>query len=324
MGETAERLAFGAVAVGEDLRNEHPNNRPLAHGVRGDERKDAPRHNGVVLREKRPCCQPQRRDIAKRADVEQRAPAEPVNQPEAHEGEDQVGDANADGLEQCGFLAQAAHLENARREVEHRVDTGELIEEGDQDREEDRNAQTPGPELGGDCLLGMCRRHQFIRVGLELGLRKIRFNQFQHLEAGPTVALAANQPARAFGNAETHSRVNDRGNGRDTQHPAPGVLAPHPGDHRIGKEGDDDAENNVELEHARQPPAIGRRRNLGNVKRSGDRRDANAESADKAGGDEHAHSSGKTTANRRHDIEHTDEKEGGFAAKPVGGPAAEQ
>ena len=40
----------------------------------------------------------------------------------------------------------------------------------------------------------------------------------------------------------------------------------------------DDAEDDVELEHARQPPAIGGRRDLRDVERRGDRRNADAQS----------------------------------------------
>ena len=66
--------------------------------------------------------QAEREDVTERANIEQRAAAEPVNQPEADKGEDQVGHADADGLEQGGFRPEAGQFEDARCEVENRVD----------------------------------------------------------------------------------------------------------------------------------------------------------------------------------------------------------
>ena len=37
-------------------------------------------------------------------------------------------------------MGHVRHLENARREIEHRIDAGELVEERYHDREEDRDA----------------------------------------------------------------------------------------------------------------------------------------------------------------------------------------
>ena len=50
MREAAERLAFGAMAVGKDFGNENPDDRSLTDGVRGDEGEDADRHDGIDAR----------------------------------------------------------------------------------------------------------------------------------------------------------------------------------------------------------------------------------------------------------------------------------
>ena len=103
----------------------------------------------IMLREERPGDQPERSDVAERADVEKRAAAQPVDQPEPDEGEDQIGDADADRLQQRGLRAQPGQFEDARREIENRIDAGELVEERDEDGEQDRHAQPARPEI---CL----------------------------------------------------------------------------------------------------------------------------------------------------------------------------
>src|SRR5579863_10344232 len=54
VGETAEGLTFGAMAVGEYLRDKDPDDSSLADGVGSDEGEDADRHDREMLGEKRP------------------------------------------------------------------------------------------------------------------------------------------------------------------------------------------------------------------------------------------------------------------------------
>src|SRR3954463_2161211 len=49
VGGAAERLASGAMAVREDLRDEYPNDRALSYGVCCDEGEDARRHDREML-----------------------------------------------------------------------------------------------------------------------------------------------------------------------------------------------------------------------------------------------------------------------------------
>src|ERR1700761_4268350 len=87
MRRTAQRLAFGAMAIGKNLRNENPDHRALTDGVRGDEGKNAWRHDAVMLREKSPGGKPERDDVAEGADEQQRASSKAINQPQPGEGE---------------------------------------------------------------------------------------------------------------------------------------------------------------------------------------------------------------------------------------------
>ena len=313
-----------ADAVRKDFRYEHPDHSALADGMRGDERENARRHDGVMLGEERPGGQAKRRDVAERADIEQRAAPQSVDQPQPDEREDQVGDAYADGLQQRGPLTQPGHFEDARGEIQHRVDAGKLVEERHQNGEGNRHTQTPRPKAGGDGFLGPRRFHQFIRVSLKPVLREVRLDQSQHRDASLPVPLAANEPTRTFRQAATHHRINDRRNRRDAKHPAPGIRPAKVGDHRIGQESHDDAENDVELEHSREPAAMRRRRDFRNVEWCRHRRNADANTAEDARGDEHAHAVGERATERREHIQDADEEQCGFATVLVGGPAAEQ
>jgi hypothetical protein len=140
--------------IWKNLRDEDPDDRALADGMRGDEGKDARGHDAEVLGEKRPRAQPERRDVAERADDEQRAPSEPVDEPEARKREEEIRDANADGLQQRGLRTESGHFKNARRKVEHRIDAGELVKKGDQEGEQDRHAMFRAPEaVRASCVM---------------------------------------------------------------------------------------------------------------------------------------------------------------------------
>src|SRR3978361_670205 len=100
-----------------------------------------------MLGKEGPCDQAERGNIAERANVKKRAPPQSVNQPETDESENQIGHANTNRLKQRSFCAQAGEFKDAGSEIQNRVDAGELVEEGNQDREQDRFLQAPGPEI---------------------------------------------------------------------------------------------------------------------------------------------------------------------------------
>src|ERR1043166_1782531 len=54
MSEAAQRLAFGAMAVGKNLGDKYPDDRALSNGVGADERKNAGRDNGKMFAEECP------------------------------------------------------------------------------------------------------------------------------------------------------------------------------------------------------------------------------------------------------------------------------
>src|SRR5580658_7924247 len=89
----------------------------------------------------------ERSDIAERPNIEKGTPAQPINQPKADKGENEIRGANTNRLQQRCFCAEAGKFEYAGREVQDRIDAGKLVKEGNQDGEQDRFAKTSRPEM---------------------------------------------------------------------------------------------------------------------------------------------------------------------------------
>ena len=147
MRAAAQALALRAMAIGKYLGDENPDHRSLADRVRGDEGEDANRHDQEVPGKESPCHQAKRSDVADRADIKKSAPAEPVDQPESDESKNQIGNADADRLQQRGFRGEAGQFKDAWREIQNRIDARHLVEEGDQDGQQDWFAKTHRPEM---------------------------------------------------------------------------------------------------------------------------------------------------------------------------------
>ena len=124
MGGAAQGLALGAIAVGEDFGDKYPDDGTLAHGMRGDEREDTGGDDAEMQREKGPGRKSQGKNVAKGANEKEGAPTQPVDQPQANKSEDQIRDANADGLQERRFGAQAGHFKNTRGKIKDGIDAG--------------------------------------------------------------------------------------------------------------------------------------------------------------------------------------------------------
>src|ERR1019366_3005275 len=129
-------------------------------------RKESPRH------------ETERSDVAGRANKEEGAAAQPVNEPEADKGESEIRDADADGLEQRGFCSQTGKSKYARSEVENRIDAGELVEERNEDGKQNRFAQTACPETRRRCFF-RGRSRNLIRLGFDLGFGGLGLDALQ-------------------------------------------------------------------------------------------------------------------------------------------------
>ena len=100
----------------------------------------------------------------------------------------------------------------------------------------------------------------------DLGLRRAGFNELQNSQPGRPVAFPA--PAASAGFPGCQSRTPCKA--ATEWPPRPASSARHRADsfqQRVGEKGDEDAENDVELKHAGQSPAILCRGYFGNVKR---------------------------------------------------------
>lgn len=168
-----------------------------------------------------------------RTDVEQRAPAKAVDECQSDKGEDQIGDADADRLKQRRLFAHAGHFEDPGCEIENRIDAGELVEKGDEEREQNGNPQAAGPEpraaaaFADGPLDAVCLSHDF-RLGAAGA------DDTKHFDSLLPIPGPADQPARAFRQADAKHRINQRGECLRAEHPAPGILTANPGEDGIG------------------------------------------------------------------------------------------
>ena len=290
----------------------------------GDEREDAERDDRKRLGIERPRAQPERGDIAERPDVEEGAASEAVDEPETDVGEDEVGDADADGLEQRGLLAEPCPLEDARREVEDGVDAGKLVEEGDEECEHDRDPEPPREELGGLCAVAHAVLNRVGEFG-DLGIRKSGVDHAEGVHPLLAATRVRDQPARALGQAEAHERVNERRERRDPEHPPPrDIWIDIFGEEEVRGESHEDAENDVELEEPGEVAAAFGRRNLRDVERRGDRRGPDADAADEPGEHERDRIRREARSDPRKNVEHADPVQGEASPELLGRPAADQ
>ena len=227
-----------------------------------------------------------------------------------------------DRLQQGRFLRQACHFKYARRIIENRIDAGQLVEKGDEKGEQNRDAQPPGPERRGDGVPRGSGDNR-IRLGFNLGWRSFRLDQPQHSQTLLAVPFPRQQPARTLRQAETEQGIDQRRNRRHPQHPAPGIF-PDPAQQPVGHISDEDAEDDVELKHARQASPIFGRGNFRDVKRRRHCGDADAQSPDgprQAEGSQIRRQSGPDGTDQ---IENANGQQGRLASEPVRGPATQQ
>ena len=162
-----------------------------------------------------------------------RVTPEAVDQPEPDEGENQIGDPDADRLEQGSLAFQTRQFKNAWSEIEHRIDTGELVEKRNEHGQQNRHPQTPGPEP---------RARHFIPAGLldPAGLGEdfliggLRPHQPEHGRSRLQISFASDEPTRTFREFQAQQGIGESGDRFHSQHPAPRVFAANPGENGIG------------------------------------------------------------------------------------------
>src|SRR5579883_2739217 len=143
--------------------------------------------------------------------------------------------------------------------------------------------------------------------------------------AGFRHASAAGEPTRAFRNREERGEEAGRGEGGDAELPTPfGRAEALEADQIVGEVGDQDAADDIELEHADQTPAVRGRGDFGDVHGPDDGRGADGEAAENAGREHQVPVAGEGAAERGKHVHHGEGLEAGAAAVAVGGPAGEE
>ena len=92
----------------KDLRNQNPYHSTLPNRVSGDECENTSSYDAVRLRKIGVGAKSQRDDVTCRANVQQSAAAETVDQPEPDKRKDQIGDSNPKRLKQLNCSLEPA------------------------------------------------------------------------------------------------------------------------------------------------------------------------------------------------------------------------
>src|SRR5947209_8077205 len=112
-------------------------------------------------------------------------------------------------------------------------------------------------------------------------------NPLQDSNSLLTIPFFTEKPTRALRQADTKKNIEGRRKGSNTQHPPPGVFA-NSSQQRVGNEGDQNAKDNIELEHPGETPPVFRRSNFGNIKWCHYRGNSDSQSANHASNDENS------------------------------------
>ena len=193
---------------------------------------------------------------SRRADQQQRLAAQLVDYRHPHHGEDEIGKPDGDGLPVAGKLRESRRGKDARQVIENGVDAGQLVECADADGEKQRITVLPSKDRF------VCRGVFLQQSGpnvrqFSLGVRFA--HQLQHRQR-LIDAILRGRPARTAGNAEKQRKKSKCRNRRNANLPAPlGIAQIGQPDHVVRCIGQKNAEDDVELKRAHQPPAPFRR-----------------------------------------------------------------
>ena len=120
--EAAEALPLGAEALGKYLGYEDPDDDALSKREENDEREYAERCEKPKIEHERRRCREMRGDAANGTDNQQRAASKPVDEKQSRERAEPEHHAHRRRRAERCRRREARHLENALREIHHRVD----------------------------------------------------------------------------------------------------------------------------------------------------------------------------------------------------------
>ncbi len=189
---------------------------------------------------------------------------------------------------------EAGHLEDARREVEHRVDAGELVEERDQDGEQDRHAQASGPEMRRrDLFRGS--GGNLVRVGFDVRRRRARVRFAAARPMPPRGRLCGRSASAGFPEGRSTSRCRGWTGRRRLPSIQRQAFSPIPASSALDTKAMTMPKTMLNWNMPASRPRC-RRRDFRDVERGGDGGDADAQPADEAGGDERDDAGGQAAA----------------------------
>ena len=140
----AHALALGANRVGKDFADVNVNDQALGKSKEGDKGDQQGQQRGLVaVGIKDPSHAGKANGSTDGSDDEQALAAETVDQRHADQGEDEIGDADGDGLRVAGELAEAGGGKDGVHVADDGIDTAQLIEGADGDGQEQRIAILP-------------------------------------------------------------------------------------------------------------------------------------------------------------------------------------
>ena len=149
VSKAAERLALCANGVWEYFRNEHPDHRSLAEGVRrlkGDQTREHHSAAFVIKMTGAPVKSPsycaKTGDVSVRSPDDQFSPASEIDQDHANDCEYQISPPDHNTLKERRIFAGPCHFKDPGRVIHQRVNSGQLVERRDRPRQEDRHEVT--------------------------------------------------------------------------------------------------------------------------------------------------------------------------------------
>src|SRR5690242_3070682 len=279
MGKTAEALAIGTHAVGENFADVNPDDRSLGECKESDEANEKPDQESFVPMSKEDGGDAGQTDGCAHGAGEQHLfPAEAVDDGHGNHREEKIRGSDGDSLKVRGDLAEACAGKDVVEVVEDGVDAGKLVEHADGDGEENRQAVFPREQMIFGDVVGVDRCNNVLQLPFIVFLAR----ELEDL-AGYLNALLLDQPAWAARNTKEHDEENCGGDSGNAQLPAPlGGAGNGKSYEVIGQVCKENAKDNVELKKTDQAAASLGRRNLSDVHGTEDGSTPDTEAADKA------------------------------------------
>jgi hypothetical protein len=255
---------------------------------------------------------------------EERAASDLIGGGDGDEGGEDVDEAGDDGGHEGGVLLEADCLEEHRRVEHDDVDAGELLEEGDEQRERELGLVLAAEEeLPPGALHGLgvlARRGQVVELlahvadAPDLGQRLARRGRVPALD----------ERRRGVRDGERAQRDDGGRDGAERHGDAPAPAARDLGRQVVGHVRRQDSHRDHELEQDVEHPALLRRRHLGDVERGRLDGDADAGADEDAAREQHREVHGHAADARADHVRGRGGEQGPLAPEGAGHRAGEE